>query len=496
MRFKQLLLLLIAAYWVAAILILVQFEVSRFVNYESVVYLLILSATIVFSIVNSSRVSLPLFFMIADLVFMKYLLGTVKLGLLSDFGSQMWMFENYSWAGVDEVNAWLRQGALSTICFSMGIYYIDRSIGRKVSNRLVEKDGATIDIRMNHLFVLLLVILIYGISVFSRIGYGAISGIESDGVATLYGILTAEPVVLVSLAMLAFKWSVLSRRERAMFVLLLIFYMAFRLASGNRSFFIQMLTICIVFLSYCRGNFFVPKRVLAGILIFTLLNISLYPVALGLKNAIKSKGAIEEGGLLSLLENVSVVDYTRTFFSEPEGAIEIVDRLSDMGAPLRIINDAGAISTDEHFSFLRVIKRAINDMVPGDVFDDVIGTQQVWHATFFGQDAIYGGEELGIYGVYYIHFGYIGSLIALVVAGFVGAYLWVRVLLMRISYRPILLAYILNSIYIFIHNPMLEVWFVVSVYRSVFTLLLLAGALALMGHVARLFRMRPYYSGG
>ena len=125
-------------------------------------------------------------------------------------------------------------------------------------------------------------------------------------------------------------------------------------------------------------------------------------------------------------------------------------------------------------------------MVPGDVFDDEIASQQVWHNTYFGYDDVYGGEEWGMYGIYYILFGYIGSLIALFITGFIVYTLWVKLTLLKFSFRPILFAYILSSVFVFMYNPMIEVWFVLTIFKPILTLLLIYGLSIAMKNIAKL----------
>lgn len=489
MRFKQLLFLILASYWLATILVFGNFDVSRFLDLESMVYLLFFSITAVFFVNSSSRIALPVFFIIADYVFMKYLLGGLKLGLLSEYGDKLWVFESYSWAGVSEINVWLRHGLLSTICLCAGIYCLDHSIGKKTRRTLADKETELIGLNINHLFLVLLALLIYCIWVFSRTGYGAISGIESDAMINLYGVLSMEPVVLISLAILIFQRGALSKQQTTLFIALLVFYMLFRVFSGSRAFLMYPLIYFTILYSYCKGNFGIRRKAIFAVLIAISINVVFYPIALGFKRLITGGWQnVNSINLTLLLDDIFITEPPKDFFSNFDGSMEIVDRLSDMGAPLRIINGTNVIPLEQNFTFPKVIKRAINDMVPGDVFTDVIGTQQVWHNTYFGQDAVYGGEEFGIYGIYYIHFGYLGSLISLFLTGFIGSILWAKLLSVQLPYRPILLTYTLSGVFNFMHNPMLEVWFIGSVFRPMLTLLLIYCVLVGMGGAGRIVR--------
>lgn len=473
MRLKQLLFIALCAYWALMTKVCVEFDVSRFVDNESIIYLLFLSFTLVIFVNSATRITLPLYFILADYAFMKYLLGALKLGLLSKYGPTVWMFDSYSWAGAAEVNVWLRHGLLSTILLSLGIYLVDNAIGYKLIRTLAPNAEAPKHSSFTDLLFVLAAIFAYSAALFFKTGFGALSGVATDAIDNLYGVVSIESVQIASIAVLVFHWPALSRQHRAMFMFLLLLYMGFRIFTGSRSFIMYTLLYCVIFSSYQFGNFFVSRKLLVAVISLISVNIIFYPVALEFKRAIS--GAHGDANLFSaesILANTSSVDYSRQFFQNPEGSIEILDRLSDMGAPLRIINDTNVIPLDENFTFSKIVKRTINDMVPGDVFYDVVGSQQVWHNTYFGVDAVYGGEEFGLYGIYYIYFGYIGSLIALLFTGLLGSILWVKALDLKLPYRPLLLSYAMICVYGFVHNPMFEIWFVSFVFKPTLTLLM------------------------
>ena len=489
MRFKQALFFLLLVYWVVMSMVFCFFNFSRFLDYESVIYLLFLSVSLVFFVNSSSRVALPFFFIISSYAFFRYMIGALKLGLLSEYRNEMWMFESYSWATVTNVNTWLRYGALSTLFLSTGIFCADHTIGCKMRNKIADADRIQRNIPFTYLFITLSLFLIHGIIFFSKVGYGAISGISADPMASLYQIINIQPVLLISLIVLISQWTFLRKSQVVMFVLLLLSYVVFRVFAGSRSFLYFSIIYFLIFFSYYKGNFLIGKKAFSIIVILILTNITLYPVALGFKNAIRYKLKPEENISLSfLLKNVSVIDYSETFFESKKGLIEIIDRLSDMGAALRIINDRNVISTDKYVTFPKILKRTINDMVPGDVFNNEISSQQVWHSTYFGQTAVYGGEEWSMYGVYYILFGYVGSLIALFISGLIAYTIWVKLTLLKISFCPIVLAYFLNSVYVFMHNPMIEVWFVTTIFRPMFTLTIIYVFSVVMKNISNLIK--------
>lgn len=486
MRFKKLLFFILAAYWAAFIVLLSMSDVSKFIDMEGVVYLVLLSMNLVFFMKYSERSSFPLFFIIANYSFYKYFLGAIKLGVLSDYGSDAWVLENYAWATTKEVNVWLRHGVLSTLFLSAGIFAVDRLYAGKVRKRLVDLDREPMNVPLGYLFITLAAVFLYSAWLFSKSGYGLMSGIEFDAMWNLYGVINMEPALLVTLAVLVFQWEFLEKSNRLLFGALLLAFVVFRVLAGSRSFLQVPLTYFLIFVSYRKLNFVVRKRYILMAAALILINIALYPLALALKNAIKNNAVSGEAAGSSFLRlNAAVNGSAQVFFENKNGFVEILDRLSDMGAPLRIINDDFVVPPSDQFSIAKVVKRTINDMIPGDVFGDVLPSQQVYARIYFDQEAIYGGEEWGLSGIYYLLFGYAGSLLVVFATGVIVNYLWIRFALSRGAYRPIILAYVLNSFYCYIHNAMIEVWFIGAIFRPILTLSVIGAASAGMKVVVK-----------
>ena len=206
-----------------------------------------------------------------------------------------------------------------------------------------------------------------------------------------------------------------------------------------------------------KGSFHVKsKHIVAGVLILACA-IPLYPIGKMMKQMWKSWGTLNAQSITQNIEDLhrfrdqSLSDFRLLF-------LETVDRLADPTAPITIINDRFINPVDEQINLTNTVKRALNDMIPGTVFHDVIPANILYDYIYRGKIYVYGGEEWGILGVYYTHFGYVGSLLALFLTSYSFAFLYRKAILFQCWLKPIFLMYFLILYMRFIYNNSLEYW--------------------------------------
>lgn len=88
------------------------------------------------------------------------------------------------------------------------------------------------------------------------------------------------------------------------------------------------------------------------------------------------------------------------------GLTQLLHRLSSLYAPFMILNDHFIHDPWETFNPLQTLMRIINELLPGDLFSGVVGTNQLFNYIY--QDAIvsYNSETWSIQGTLYLYFGF------------------------------------------------------------------------------------------
>ena len=93
------------------------------------------------------------------------------------------------------------------------------------------------------------------------------------------------------------------------------------------------------------------------------------------------------------------------------GVTELFHRLSHLQAQFLILNDQYKNLPSETWNLAHMSMRTINDLVPGLMFKDVIGINQLFHHIYFNENVHYSSHSWGIQGSIYLWFGFIGGAI-------------------------------------------------------------------------------------
>lgn len=126
----------------------------------------------------------------------------------------------------------------------------------------------------------------------------------------------------------------------------------------------------------------------------------------------------------TLLEGLNVFNqnnplYENLFF----GVSELVHRLSSLQAQFLILNNHFFHDPWETFNPVQTFMRVVNDLVPGDVFDNVLSINRLFSYIYRDQLITYSSETWSIQGTLYLYFGFwVSPVIVFLVAYAVGRY--------------------------------------------------------------------------
>lgn len=153
-----------------------------------------------------------------------------------------------------------------------------------------------------------------------------------------------------------------------------------------------------------------PFVILGGLLAQSLRPLLMYGAE---PSAVESK--LREG--LDLLNPDNPL-YLHVYF----GITELLHRLSSLQAQFLILNDHFIHIPSETYNPIESAMRIVNDLVPGDVFDNVLSINRLYNYIYHDQ-LITNSENWSIQGTLYLYFGFwISPVIVFLVAYGVGRY--------------------------------------------------------------------------
>ena len=138
---------------------------------------------------------------------------------------------------------------------------------------------------------------------------------------------------------------------------------------------------------------------------------------------------IESSDLMELfIQNINIFDpdniISNTFYF---GVTEILHRLSALEAQFYVMGDRFINPPWETFNPLLSFMRAINDLVPGSLFPDMLTINQVFHYIYFNQTIQYSSHMWGIQSTLYLYLGLWLSPILIIYVGFILARRWITI---------------------------------------------------------------------
>jgi oligosaccharide repeat unit polymerase len=88
------------------------------------------------------------------------------------------------------------------------------------------------------------------------------------------------------------------------------------------------------------------------------------------------------------------------------GMTELLHRLSSLKSQFRILNDHFVHDPWETYNPIKTIMRTINDLLPGDLFTNMLTINQLFDYIYYDSFVTYNSETWSIQGTLYIYFGY------------------------------------------------------------------------------------------
>jgi hypothetical protein len=488
MRMSLFFLVLLWGFHLVFCLVFLTEGVSSLIDTESVIYSSLLVFEMSVFLCFFRGVGYTLILMLMYYFFLRYLLASFNFLILSHYGQDTWMMMSYAqWLTSNQVNTYLMYGILGFQAIAFGLV-IGNNFLRKKDERywqhIVSKQ--VFQPLMGPFFVLFIIYVMIAIRIHLNVGYGSMAGIEATGRDNLYNLVSPIYIgyVIIAWAMFAKKFN---KKDKLMFLVVLFGCVIFYTFIGSRKSLYDFFLLSIVIPAVKLGNYKINGRYLMTGVLAILCGIALYPVGKTMKQVWLSWNTLKEQEVSQIITNIS--HYRDDSLNDTRLAFfEITDRLADATAPITIINDRFINSVDDQINLVNTFKRAINDVIPGTVFQDVIPSTILYEYIYRGRIYVYGGEEWGILGVYYTHFGYWGSLLALFLSGFLISFIYKRVMLAHWRMKPVVVIYVIILFARFIYNGTFEAWLATALFADGLRLLIIGFLLYMFFQVGNFWK--------
>lgn len=447
-RFKTLLQYL---FLVTILLIYLSFifaDANIMLNFESMVYLSILAAVMMFTVVAANRFSFPVLLVLLIYTYQRYLLSGFP--MIFSGGNGLMIFENYRGYSVNDYNVCLRYAILGYTAVAMGLIIGVSDVPFKLRMAGLKdllKDSSTK--KLSALIILYYFLAISLITLYNYYFGGArYVGIqEADDGSPLRLFLNFNIVIILSISILFFRSEILSKRDKYILYSIMFISLLLSIQAGSRSYLYNIfVNYILIFLVIRNGNYRVRFN-WKLITLVVLAAVIVYPIA----TIMRYKEVLEDVGVnKDELFNQSI-DYFYGGSGDQVDAIliSIFQRINSFETSLMIMNDRNVLPYDQLLSFPYVLGRTINNIFPGDPLGDLILPQYLFDHIYYNRFAGWNAYDWGLWEEFYLIFGYWGGIITLFFFMSMMGYLWRRLLLSRSKFK---LFYIGTFVYFFLQR--------------------------------------------
>lgn len=350
------------------------------------------------------------------------------------------------------------------------------------------------DERHSQAFLLLATLVIsYGAYLFTRLGWGTLSGVETVSGDNLWNLANGQAPLYLSLAALAYGHYHGRNSGRWRFALVAAAMIVLGLLQGSRSaFFATAFDFALIFMIVNEDPVVPVRSALKVSVAAVMLSFVAFIVGSSAKEFYRSQ--FIDGRTADLLERVSA-----GFAPPPEGmgsptvtndgalvsrvAEGFLMRLADSKAPYYIVNELWTYPPSDYVNLRDSPRRVLNDVIPGTPFVVQVNATQLFEWVYFGDLPAYSGETWGLATVCYVYFGYLVGLQALFVLLF-GTALLFRLLLPKVTtYSPLSVVLFVVGFNGAIQGGLPELW-IPQIFQFTVSLLLFVAAWRLMSLVA------------
>ena len=279
-------------------------------------------------------------------------------------------------------------------------------------------------------------ILISGISIFNYfvLGRGRFSG-QYTHFGWLFSFISYEPILLIAIILTDTKWRFLNRQQKFLILLFWGVFVTYRVLVGSRSALFGPLMFWLLYKFAKEGNPKIERKHITLIFIGFGVSIPLFFFTTSTRFMWDVQWA--KGNIISFSDFVEVASHAS--FSPYDILKAITNRFSLLEHLVVIVNNTGE-NVKEYVNFGNVFKASVNYSIPGDPFPHVLVTSRAfsvvyrhWGEEFAERNHMTDGWTL--LGILYVHFGWLGGLIATFSVSFILAIIYKKLCRIKTVYK-------------------------------------------------------------
>jgi len=257
-------------------------------------------------------------------------------------------------------------------------------------------------------------------------------GVEVGEGSTLFAFGLTNPNTIGIVCLLTFLYYLSNGTGKKSWLLLLpaVYSIFISTSGGSRggAFLIFIYSfLCLIILNYDKPIYIRMKTFLTAVATVLILPVVLFAglVAQTLRPILRGAD-IEGSDLMELfIQNINIFNpdniISNTFYF---GVTEILHRLSALEAQFYVMGDRFINPPWETFNPLISFMRAINDLVPGSVFPNMLTVNQIFPYIYFNESVQYSSHMWGIQSTLYLYVGLWLSPVIVMCTGFIIANRW------------------------------------------------------------------------
>ena len=236
-----------------------------------------------------------------------------------------------------------------------------------------------------------------------------------------YGLLQLD---IVYFALMAFFIKQKNEAKSVSYLLLLpLVITAFLgISSGGRSVLFSIFIFIIIYFMYLNFNNNLTTKDLKKIMItasFAPIVIFGGLVAQVIRPLIRANLDVDADVYWDVLaQNINIFDPNNPLVNTVYfGITELLHRLSALQEKFLILGNHFINEPSLTFNFISSFQRVVNDLLPGSLFPDKVGINQVFHHVYFDEGINYASHMFGLQGTLYLYFG---SYLPILITFFLG----------------------------------------------------------------------------
>ncbi|MDA1095663.1 MAG: hypothetical protein O3B84_00170 [Chloroflexi bacterium] len=241
-----------------------------------------------------------------------------------------------------------------------------------------------------------------------------------------FGLLNMETIYFVCLSVFLVSRQPGVRNASPILVVPILLSAVLGAASGGRSALFNVVVFTLLYWIYLNCDKRIGTRDLKRIIVLMLLMpiIIFSGLSAQLIRPLLRTDAGAEVVREAVLEGLDVFNPDNPLVSNLYfGLTELLHRLSSLEAQFLIMNDHFINIPWESYNPLHSLMRTINDLVPGDLFPNMLSINQLFHHIYFNEGVTYSSHMWSIQGTLYLYFGlWLSPVIVVLMAYAVGRY--------------------------------------------------------------------------